>query len=193
MTLEGLWNASTNSPSLSDSTGDPGMTYIVSTTATRNLGSGNQTFVVDDLLVYTNGGIWKKVSGGGGGNVGETIVGVNSAGTTMTTATPMDITSVTLTAGDWMLTSQSAINNGAQVMSNSLSGISTTSGATLGLSLGDGYTQFITSTANQDTVPFSNHLSVSISVTTTYYLKGQAVFSSGTTKGYGKLTAVRLK
>jgi hypothetical protein len=58
-TLKGNWNASTNTPTLADGTGTSGDTYRVSEAATRNLGSGNISFGVDDRVVY-NGTTWEK-------------------------------------------------------------------------------------------------------------------------------------
>lgn len=58
-TLKGSWNASTNTPTLADGTGTSGDTYRVSVAATRNLGSGNLAFGVDDRVVY-NGTTWEK-------------------------------------------------------------------------------------------------------------------------------------
>lgn len=60
MEYKGAWNASTNTPTLADGTGDTGDVYAVSTGGTRNLGSGNQTFVAGDWVIY-NGLIWQKV------------------------------------------------------------------------------------------------------------------------------------
>ena len=55
MTYEGVWNASTNSPSLANGTGDAGMVYRVGT-------AGSQfaiTFDVGDYVIY-NGTVWEK-------------------------------------------------------------------------------------------------------------------------------------
>ena len=59
MEYKGSWNASTNTPSLADGTGDAGDTYRVSVAGTQNLGSGSITFVVGDLVIY-NGSVWEK-------------------------------------------------------------------------------------------------------------------------------------
>lgn len=58
MTLEGEWNASTNTPVLQDGVGDPGMIYEVTTAGTQDLGSGNITFAVGDWVVYGADGKW---------------------------------------------------------------------------------------------------------------------------------------
>jgi len=59
MEYKGTWNASTNSPTLADGTGDTGDVYRVSTAGTRNLGSGSITFDVGDYVIY-NGTVWEK-------------------------------------------------------------------------------------------------------------------------------------
>ncbi len=59
MTYEGVWNASTNSPSLEDGTGDAGMVYRVGTAGSQDLGSGSIAFNVGDYVIY-NGTIWEK-------------------------------------------------------------------------------------------------------------------------------------
>ena len=59
MTYEGVWNATTNSPSLADGAGDAGMVYRVGTAGSQNLGSGSISFDVGDYVIY-NGTVWEK-------------------------------------------------------------------------------------------------------------------------------------
>jgi len=59
MTYEGTWNASTNTPTLIDGTGDAGMIYVVSVSGTQDLGSGSISYTAGDWVVY-NGTIWEK-------------------------------------------------------------------------------------------------------------------------------------
>ena len=61
MELKGYWNAETNTPTLSDGTGDTGDLYITVATGARDLGSGTQTFLVGDRVLYVNG-VWKNIS-----------------------------------------------------------------------------------------------------------------------------------
>lgn len=61
---KGTWDASTNTPPLSDGTGTAGWYYRVTVGGTQNLGSGNITFNVGDD-VYYNGSIWQRVPGQG--------------------------------------------------------------------------------------------------------------------------------
>jgi hypothetical protein len=60
MELQGNWDASTNTPTLIDGTGNPGDVYEVTVGGTQNLGSGNITFAVGDWAVYAASGIWYK-------------------------------------------------------------------------------------------------------------------------------------
>lgn len=57
--VKGLYNASTNSPSLTNGTGAVGDLYIVSVGGTRNFGAGNITFSAGDLVYYANN-VWSK-------------------------------------------------------------------------------------------------------------------------------------
>lgn len=59
MTLEGPWDASTNTPTLADGIGDPGMVYEVTVAGTVDFGSGPIEFNVGDWAVYA-GGLWYK-------------------------------------------------------------------------------------------------------------------------------------
>ena len=59
MEFKGMWNASTNTPTLVNGTGDTGDFYIVSVAGT----SLGQTFNVNDRVIY-DGALWQKLSGG---------------------------------------------------------------------------------------------------------------------------------
>lgn len=60
MELQGEWNATTNSPALADGVGNAGDVYRVSVAGTQNLGSGNQTFAVNDTVWYAADNIWHR-------------------------------------------------------------------------------------------------------------------------------------
>ncbi len=55
----GLWDASTNTPTISDAGGTAGDFYFVSVGGTADLGSGNITFVANNYVIH-NGSIWQK-------------------------------------------------------------------------------------------------------------------------------------
>jgi hypothetical protein len=59
MEYKGTWDASSNTPTLADGTGNAGDVYVVSVAGTQNLGSGSLTFAVLDWVMY-NGSIWEK-------------------------------------------------------------------------------------------------------------------------------------
>lgn len=61
LVFKGLWNAETNEPVLSDSTGTKGDFYICSTAGTQNLGSGEITFSENDTVIH-DGTIWHRVA-----------------------------------------------------------------------------------------------------------------------------------
>ena len=61
MEYQGLWNASTNTPTLVDGTGSPGDVYRVSVAASRDLGSGALGFAVGDYVIYSPAtSAWEK-------------------------------------------------------------------------------------------------------------------------------------
>lgn len=59
MQYQGTYNASTNSPSLVNGTGDTGDVYRVSVAGSRNFGAGSISFQVGDYVIY-NGTAWEK-------------------------------------------------------------------------------------------------------------------------------------
>ena len=70
-TYKGVWDATTNIPTLIDGTGTAGDYYIVSVGGTQDLGSGSITYEAGNFVLY-NGSIWQKESTnrlkGGSGN-----------------------------------------------------------------------------------------------------------------------------
>jgi hypothetical protein len=60
LTYQGMWDATGNSPTLTDGTGTLGQYYVVEVSGSRNLGSGSITFTVGDWVVH-NGTAWEKL------------------------------------------------------------------------------------------------------------------------------------
>lgn len=60
MELQGFWDASTNTPTLADGSGNPGDVYEVSVAGSVNFGSGSITFAIGDWAVYAADGKWHK-------------------------------------------------------------------------------------------------------------------------------------
>lgn len=56
---QGFWDASTNTPTLSDASGTQGYYYVVSVAGTQNLGSGSQTFSIGDWVYYNSNNQWE--------------------------------------------------------------------------------------------------------------------------------------
>src|SRR4029077_2814571 len=54
----GVWDASTNTPFISDATGSNSFYYIAAVAGTQNLGSGNISFAVGDNVIH-NGSIYQ--------------------------------------------------------------------------------------------------------------------------------------
>lgn len=61
VTIEGNWDAATNTPTLIDGVGNTGEVYVVNVVGTQDLGSGPQTFELGDWAVYRASGVWQRV------------------------------------------------------------------------------------------------------------------------------------
>lgn len=59
LTYLGTWNATTNTPTISDGTGSLGEWYKCAVAGTQDLGSGNISFSVGDWVIH-NGTVWEK-------------------------------------------------------------------------------------------------------------------------------------
>ena len=84
----GTWDASTNTPTLVNGTGNQGDVYLCNVAGTVNFGAGPITFAVGDSAIYS-GTIWQK-AGGATGTV--TSVGLTSTGNDAITITGSPIT-----------------------------------------------------------------------------------------------------
>jgi hypothetical protein len=73
VSLQGNWNASTNTPTLADGVGDVGDIYRVSVAGTQDLGSGSITYSVGDWVYYRTDLVWDKTD-----NV-DAVTSVNGA------------------------------------------------------------------------------------------------------------------
>lgn len=101
MTYEGVWNASTNSPSLADGVGDAGQVYRVSVAGSQDLGSGSISFEVGDYVIY-NGSIWEK------SDTTDAVASVNSqTGVVVLDADDLNYTQADPT--DWTVADNSTI------------------------------------------------------------------------------------
>lgn len=106
-----------------------------------------------------------------------------------------DLTSISLTAGDWDVTLVAQSNNNAAVAVTSYQfGISTTTGnSSTGLVFGSNYIQLPGSSSTQDVSGSIASYRMSLSTTTTVYGKMLCTWSTGTPQAYGRLSARRIR
>jgi hypothetical protein len=95
MEYKGTWNASTNTPTLANGTGDTGDVYICNVAGTVNFGAGPLTFAVGDYVIYS-GTIWQRSSGAVGTvtSVALTVGGdaISVSGSPLTTSGTLGLT-----------------------------------------------------------------------------------------------------
>ena len=65
MEYKGTWDASTNTPTLVNGTGNQGDVYLCNVAGTVNFGAGAIAFFVGDQVIYS-GSIWQRASGATG-------------------------------------------------------------------------------------------------------------------------------
>lgn len=120
------------------------------------------------------------------GSVGE-VVTYTSGAVAMTTATPANTGSISVTAGDWDVYGSILFSTAASPTQfiSSISLTSATLGDTYSLIQGTGF-------ANTNGFPAPT-LRVSVSSTTTVYLVGQTTFSSGSVNTFGNIYARRAR
>jgi len=154
-TYEGNWNAATNTPTLANGTGDPGMVYRVSVAGT-NLG---ETWEVGDLAIY-DGSVWQK------SDSLDAVQSVNSQ--TGVVILDADDISDTGTTNKWdqtvVLTSGAGISATGTYPNFTIANTSPGSGETFFKTFNVDSGSAVNATANEDTITFtSTDGSVSIS------------------------------
>jgi hypothetical protein len=146
------------------------------------------------------GGIVGTTAGGNAaaGNVGEVISGILAVGSpvALTTATPANVLTIVLTAGDWDVEGNlNFVASGATTAAGALyyGGISTATGTVPT----DG-TAVIAAVPAVTTTAFGASITlprkrISVAGNTNVFLVGLATFSAGTVGGYGAITARRVR
>ncbi len=71
LSIQGTWNATTNTPTLADGIGTVGYAYIVNVAGSQNLGHGIIAYNVGDTVFYTIANIWDVIP------AGNTVISVN--------------------------------------------------------------------------------------------------------------------
>ena len=128
------------------------------------------------------------------GSVGEVVSSLVATGSavSLTTVTTANVTSISLTAGDWDVEGNVNWNFTSTTTTASSAGISTTS-ATLptdGSEVANGSRLTTTTDIAGSTLPRKR---VNVSGTTTVYLVTQVAFTAGTTAAWGSITARRVR
>jgi len=129
------------------------------------------------------------------GKVGEYIESVITSSTNaVTSAQYGDLTSISLTAGDWDVMLEGRWNQNSSTWTEVFMGIGTTSGnSSTGTSIANSedwnFTSASIGSVNIGISPFR----VSLSGTTTYYLKYLATYSAGTPQARGRISARRVR
>jgi hypothetical protein len=132
MEYKGMWNASTNTPTLANGTGDTGDVYICNVAGTVNFGAGPITFAVGDYVIYS-GTIWQRSSGAVGT---VTSVAATITGDSVTISGSPVTTSGTLAFAFSGTTAQYIRGNGTLATFPSLTGFVPYTGATANVDLG---------------------------------------------------------
>jgi len=129
------------------------------------------------------------------GDVGEYVESTATSVNAPAPSTYGDITSITLTAGDWDISAIAAsiVNTGVSITAV-VSGIGTAPGASsAGMSTGDNLGYSVPPTAQYFPTITIPPKRVLIASTTTYYLKMWMSYSSGTPQFHGRISARRVR
>ncbi len=160
-------------------------------------GFGTDTNVVLNLTGRGNGGVAVQGTTAGGnaasGNVGELISSVinNASAVSILSNTPKNLTSISLTAGDWDVFGNITFIQATVTLQNAFCWISTTSATLPDASL---YNDFTTSTSQMAQFGLgAPYFRASISTTTTVYLSGQVALAAGTCVMCGGIYARRVR
>ena len=133
VTYLGTWNASTNTPTLVNGTGDVGDLYICNVAGTVNFGAGPITFAAGDWVIYS-GTTWQKSSGASGT---VTSVAVTESGDALTITGSPITTSGTINIGFSGTSGQYVNGAGGLTTFPSLTGFVPYTGATGNVNLGE--------------------------------------------------------
>ena len=182
------------------------MLFSVPADAGVTPGAGGSPSVFPDSVTVTG-----VISGSDAatGVVGEYLQAnrLRSAASSLTTATDLSVTSLTLTAGDWDVTASCGFTNSGATMTESQCGLSQTDNTqpaddTLAVvtpvadTLAEEFkmeTAFDGTATSVDVVMTVSRYRVSLSISDTLFLVNTAVFGAGTSSGYGQIRARRIR
>jgi hypothetical protein len=195
--LTGPITSSGNATSVASQTGT-GSTFVMQaspTLTTPNIGAASATTLNASGLITpsTTNGIKGTTLGDNAiaGSIGESIT-ANTVNTSMTSATPLNATSVSLTAGDWEVFGQCQFNPaGTTTQTSETCSVSQTSGVIGGLSQVSIF-PYVVAAGVTSTIPTPSYR-VNISSTTTIYVVAQATFAVSTETITGYIRARRMR
>lgn len=173
---------------------------ITTGTGTLTLGTGNTLTATSSTSVGQGQYLGTATNNNAtAGNIGEFVVSAVEVGSPVafTTVTNTNVTSISLTAGDWDITGQfGMIGTGSTTVTQSIASISTTS-ATPATNSSDQvgqlyYGSAIFGTGNPVSMVVP-HRRLSLSATTTVYLVALVQFGTSTLSGFGKVEARRAR
>lgn len=133
------------------------------------------------------------------GYVGEVISSTiaSASAVSLTTATPANVTSISLTAGDWEVSGTVIRALGATTsVTQLITSISTTSATASSATAGDGSFQILSTAANvmaANTSQVVPPIRISVASTTTIYLVASDTFTVSTDAVFGTLRARRVR
>jgi hypothetical protein len=129
------------------------------------------------------------------GYIGESARAINTTFTNAAATTQFkDVTSISLTAGDWLVTGNVSFTLNGATMTQAAAAISINSNNTTTDHVqGDNLVFGAPPTANYDQDLNIGDYRLSLTGTTTVYLKGRCDFSAGTPQHKGRISAVRIR
>lgn len=179
-----------------DTAGAGNVFKINGTTISANTGTGNNVLATSPTLNQPNLVGTTTNDSAAAGSVGEYVSSVVTAPVTLTSGTAANITSISLTAGDWDVSGFVFFNGGATTTVTYINGSISTTSATIDTSadrntivFANGGTAVNLTTVNTVTGPSR----FSLSTTTTVFLVARSVFGTSSGTAAGTIRARRIR
>jgi len=198
-----FYAAGTNMSYTRSNNADPVIvSFSINTNANNNNSFSNMICAINESPVFL----------GGGGSVAASVVGTTAAGNatagyvgefvnslvasgspvSLTTATPANVTSISLTAGDWDVEGNINFSASSATVTGTQGGISTTT-ASLPTDGSEVYSGVqVTLLSEKDSVSMPRKR-INVSSTTTVFLVAQSTFSAGSVGAFGTINARRVR
>lgn len=152
----------------------------------------NEIIATPQIIGYVDG------SAAPAGQIGEHILSILAVGSSVsiTTATPKNVLSISLTAGDWNVDGN--VNFTAAAATTAAGALWTAGINATSATIPTDGTEVPILVPAETTATYLNSITIpkkriSLTTTTTVYLVAEATFTAGTVGGYGKLSARRVR